>query len=59
MKGWVAGLVFVPMGDCCLDCVVGDDCGVFWVCVCGGVLLELCDCGVVGCRGTTDCGSVC
>ena len=30
MEGWVAGLVFVPVGDCCLGCVVGDDCGVFW-----------------------------
>ena len=28
MEGWVARLVFVPIGDCCLGCVV-DDCGVF------------------------------
>ena len=34
MKGWVGGLVFVLIGDCCLDCVVGDDCGVSWDCVC-------------------------
>ena len=59
MEGWVAGLVFVPIGDCCLDCVVGDDCGVFWGCVCGCTLFELCDCGVAGCGGTTDCGGVC
>ena len=39
MKGWVAGLVFVLIGDC----VVGDDCGVFWDCVCGCMLSELCD----------------
>ena len=30
MGGWVAELVFVPIGDCCLGCVVGDDCGVSW-----------------------------
>ena len=29
MEGWVAELVFVPIGNCCLGCVVGDDCGVF------------------------------
>ena len=23
MKSWVGGLVFVLIGDCCLDCVVG------------------------------------
>ena len=28
MKGWVAGLVFVPIGDCCLSCVGEDGCGV-------------------------------
>ena len=59
MKGWVARLVFVPVGDCYLGCVVGDDCGVFWDCVCRCVLSELCDCGVAGCGGTTDCGGVC
>ena len=59
LEGWVARLVFVPVGDCCLGCVEGDDCGVFWGCVCGGVLFELCDCGVAGCGGTTDCGGVC
>ena len=59
MKGWVGGLVFVLIGDCCLDCVVGDDCGVFWDYVCECMLFELCDCGVAGCGGTTNCGGVC
>ena len=59
MEGWVARLVFVPIGDCCLGCVVGDDCGVFWGCVWGCVLFELCDCCVEGCGGTTNCGGVC
>ena len=31
MKGWVGGLVFVLIGDCCLGCVVG---GIMW-CVLG------------------------
>ena len=30
MEGWVAGLVFVPIGDCSVGCVVEDDCGVLW-----------------------------
>ena len=59
MKGWVGGLVFVLIGDCCLDCVVGDYCGVFWDCVCGCMLFGLYDCGVAGCGDTTDCGGVC
>ena len=57
MEGWMAGLVFVPIGDCCLG-LVGDDCCVFWGCVCRDVLLELCDCGVTGCGGANDCGGV-
>ena len=59
MKGWVGRLVFVLIGDCCLDCVVGDDCGVFCDCVCGCMLFGLGDCGVAGCGGTTNCGGVC
>ena len=39
--------------------MVGDDCGVFWGYVCRCTLSELCDCGVAGCGGTTDCGGVC
>ena len=59
MKGWVGRLVFVLIGDCCLDCVVGDDCGVFLDGVCECMLFGLCDCDVAGCGGTTDCGGVC
>ena len=40
MEGWVAGLVLVPIGDCSVGGVVGDDCGVFWGCVCRGVCLS-------------------
>ena len=29
MEGRVASLVFVPIEDCCLGCVVGNDCGDF------------------------------
>ena len=59
MKGWGAGLVFFLTGDCCLYCIVGDDCGVFWDRVCECMLSELCNCGVAGCGGTTNCGGVC
>ena len=37
---WSERLVgrFVLIGDCCIDCVVGDDCGVSWDCVCEYVI---------------------
>ena len=58
MEGWVVGLVFVPIGDCCFSCVGGDGCGVLLDCVCVGVLVGLGDHVVAGCGGTTNCGDV-
>ena len=52
MEGWVAGLVFVPIGDSCLFCVVGDGCGVLLSRVCVGVLFELGDYGVANHGGS-------
>ena len=59
MKDWVGGLVFFLIGDCCLGYVVGGECGVFWDGVCECMLFGLCNCGVAGCGGTTNCGDVC
>ena len=56
MNGWVDELVSILTGDCCLFCVTGDVCSVFWMCVC--MLFGMWVCGAGGCGGTPSCGGV-